>query len=492
MKKIIFNFVVVMFLGLVISPGIVSAACKTASVSITSTSYNVSVGSKITITVKTQNVSGIFDVSSSNTSVFSGGGRIVVNNNNPTKTLTFTAKSAGNASIIVKPTDVSIYGDGCEEYFTTQKSINVKSYIPRALSSDNYLSSLSVDGVELVPSFDKDTTSYIVDLEPGTTSINVNAEKANKYASVSGTGNISVQEGSNNVNVVVTAENGSKRTYTITAVVKEYAPINVTLNNRDFTVVRKRKELVKPDYYSDTTIKIGEDSVPGFYSEKTGYYLVGLKDVTGVVELYSYNSADNTFSAYTSLEFNKMNLVVLEADETKLPVGFQKDSITLDNKVITCYKNDELGIILVYGKSIITGEESFYEYENTDLTIQKFNNNAYDKLNQKIKLYSYIIVGLGSLILFMLICLIISKIVNKSRLKHKKTEIEKTMNIDINKIKKESSKDKNLEKLKRQQEKELKKAEIEKKRLETKIEKQNKKKEKNKKSKDKDDNMFYL
>ncbi|MBE6151810.1 MAG: cadherin-like beta sandwich domain-containing protein [Firmicutes bacterium] len=483
MKKISMLFI--FCIGLLFLP----LSIKAASFSVSASSYNVPVGSTVTVYVKGSDLTGRVDVSSSNNSIFSGGGYKWIEND--TVSFKFTAKTAGSVTITVAPAKGTANSSG-QIVNLSSKTIILKSYIPRALSSDNYLSSLSVDGVELVPSFDKDTTGYIVDLEPGTTSINVDATKANKYASVSGTGKISVKEGSNEINVVVTAENGAKKTYTITAVVKEYAPINVTLGNRDFTVVRKKEELIKPEYYNDTTIKIGEDYVPGFYNERTGYYLIGLKDVTGSVELYSYNATKKTYSSYTSLEFNKMNLIILEVDESKLPKGFEKDSITLNKKVITCYKNYELGITLIYGKSIITGEENFYAYENTDLTIQKFNNDAYDKLNEKIQLYSYMIVGLGSLILLILICLIISKIVKKVKLKNKKSEIEKTMNIDINKIKKEAKKDKNLEKLKKQQEKELKKAEKEKKKLEAKIEKQNKKRDKKQKNKEKDDNMFYL
>lgn len=459
-----------------------------ASCSLSSTSYNVSVGSTITVKLKTSGIDGRFDIVSSDSSVFSGGGKVFVDKySNTSASVSFKAKSAGSVTISAKPIDVT---ENCGV-----KTIIIKSYIPRALSSDNYLSNLSVDGIDLVPSFDKDTTSYIVDLEPGMTSIKINAEKSNKYASVSGTGEVKVQEGSNDIDIVVTAENGAKKTYRITAVVKEFDPIMVTINGSDFTVVRKKEELIKPDFYEEINVQIGENNIPGFYSEKTGYTLVGLKDVTGNVKLYNYNISNGSYEPYTSLEFNKMNLIIIEADENRIPKKFEKDSITINNENITCYKNSELGITLIYGKSIITGEESFYEYENTDFTIQKFNFNAYDKLDEKIMLYSYVILGLGSLVLFILFCLIISKILNKNKLKHKKNEIEKTMNIDISKIQKEVKKDKKLEKLRKQQEKELKKAEIEKKKLEEKFKNNKIKEEKQAKIKnkeEKDDNMFYL
>lgn len=470
MKYFKFNILLVFILSLLIFP----STAEAGTFSVYSNSYNVSVGSTITVSVTGTDLAGKFSITSSDSSIFSGGGNVWVDKD--TQSVKFTAKSAGSVVITVKPVDVADYSGN---KITTSKTIIVKSYVPRALSSDNYLSSLSIDGIELVPSFDKDTTSYIVDLEPGTTSITINAEKANKYASVSGAGIVEVKEGSNDIDIVVTAENGSKKTYRITAVVKEFNPIHVTLNGSDFTVVRKSTELIKPDFYEETLVQIGEDRVPGFYSEKMGYTLVGLKDVTGDVKLYIYKQSTNSYESYISLEFNKMNLIILEADENNIPKGFVKDTITINNENVTCYKNSKLGITLIYGKSIITGEANFYEYENTDFTIQKFNIGAYDKLNEKITIYSYVIISLGSLVLFILICLIISKITSKNKLKHKKNEIEKTMNIDIKKIQKEVKKDKNLEKLRKQQEKELKRADLE-------------KKKKNKDSKEKDENMFYL
>ena len=98
------------------------------------------------------------------------------------------------------------------------------------------------------------------------------------------------------------------------------------------------------------------------------------------------------------------------------------------------------------------------------------------------------ILGLGGVTLLILLCLIISIVNNKAKLKHRKTEIEKTMNIDINKIEKVTKKDKKLEKLKKQKEKELKKAELKKKKTDKKLKKTNEETKNN----EKDDNMFYL
>ena len=312
---------------------IVPNTIKAASFSASASSYNVTVGSKVTVYISSSDLTGRFDVSSSNSNVFSGGGKVWVEKNR--QTVTFTAKSAGSVKINVKPTNVS---DNNGNQFSTAKSIILTAYVPRALETNNYLSSLSVDGTELIPSFNKDTTSYVVDLEPGTTSIKVNAEKENKYASISGTGDITVVEGNNEINVVVTAENGSKRTYTITANVKEYDPINVTIDGSDYTVVRKHSELTKPDNYEETSVDINGNQVPAFKNDTLGYTLVGLKDVTGKVKLFIYDNG--AYKPYIFLSFNKLDLVILD-EEVKAPKGFVKDTITIGNETVTCYKNND-------------------------------------------------------------------------------------------------------------------------------------------------------
>lgn len=499
MKKrkllIILSFIACLF--------IVPNTIKAASFSASASSYNVTVGSKVTVYISSSDLTGRFDVSSSNSNVLSGGGKVWVEKNR--QSVTFTAKSAGSVKINITPTNVS---DNNGKQFTSGKSLIITASVPRALETNNYLSSLSVDGVELIPSFNKDTTSYIVDLEPGTTSIKVNAEKENKYASISGTGNIAVVEGSNEVKVIVTAENGSKRTYTITANVKEYDPINVTINGSDYTVVRKKSELTTPNGYEETLVEINGNQIPAFKNDTLGYTLVGLKDVTGKVKLFIYDSGE--YKPYISLSFNKLDLVILDED-VKAPKGFVKDTITIGDETVTCYKNNELGITIIYGKSITTGEANFYTFENTDMTIQKFNYDMYKKMLDKFDLYTYIIIGEAGLVLFILFVVLISSIARKKKLTKKKEEIEKTMKLnpnDINnqvkELEEKNLSKKELKKLKKEQQKEKERQEEldrkkeealeEQKRIEEKNQKKlDKKNRKNKNQKsEKDDDMFYL
>lgn len=79
-------------------------------------------------------------------------------------------------------------------------------------SSNNYLSSLEVEGYTLSPKFDKQTLNYTIeDTEKDT--ITIKAETDDSRAKTSGTGAIKLNNGENNIRIEVTAENGTVRTY---------------------------------------------------------------------------------------------------------------------------------------------------------------------------------------------------------------------------------------------------------------------------------------
>jgi beta-N-acetylglucosaminidase len=80
---------------------------------------------------------------------------------------------------------------------------------------NNLLSDISVDGNTLTPTFNKYTYEYNVIVGSGVSSIKVGAEAISASASVSGTGSYSLKYGVNEIDITVTAGNGTTRTYTI-------------------------------------------------------------------------------------------------------------------------------------------------------------------------------------------------------------------------------------------------------------------------------------
>ena len=81
-------------------------------------------------------------------------------------------------------------------------------------SSNNYLNSLSVTGHKI--NFSKTKLNYSINVNYDVESIKINAGIEDAKARLSGVGTKKLELYNNNFYVVVTAENGSKRTYTIT------------------------------------------------------------------------------------------------------------------------------------------------------------------------------------------------------------------------------------------------------------------------------------
>ncbi len=92
-------------------------------------------------------------------------------------------------------------------------------------SPNNKLSSLEVTGYALTPTFNRDTESYDIIVNPSVDKISVNAAAIDSKASVAGTGTVSLQSGNNTIQVEVKAENGSVRTYRLHVVRQSNAPV---------------------------------------------------------------------------------------------------------------------------------------------------------------------------------------------------------------------------------------------------------------------------
>ncbi len=111
-----------------------------------------------------------------------------------------------------------VTGDNTFNINVTAEDTSVKTYVivvTKAASSNNYLSSLSVNPGELNPVFNKETLEYEMNVTNETNMITINAEKEDLAATITGDGIVSVNVGEQTYNIVVTAENNETRTYKI-------------------------------------------------------------------------------------------------------------------------------------------------------------------------------------------------------------------------------------------------------------------------------------
>lgn len=186
------------------------------------TSYNLSVDSNVTnVTI--------------NANTEDGGSRIRGTGN---KSLNY-----GNNKIDIIVTAPS----GAEKTYT----ININRKDIR--SSNNNLSSLKVNGGELSPKFNKNTTKYSVSVPYSVSDLNVNATPEDNKAKVSISGNKGlIAEETKDVTITVTAENGSKKTYTI-SVSRGKDPNKKLSNNNYLSHLNVSVGLLSPVFNKETT-----------------------------------------------------------------------------------------------------------------------------------------------------------------------------------------------------------------------------------------------
>ncbi|QHT61022.1 family 16 glycosylhydrolase [Paenibacillus lycopersici] len=107
------------------------------------------------------------------------------------------------------------------------------------LSDDAALGSLTVDAAALAPAFDPASTAYTVNVDNATDSIVIHAAANDANASVAGDGTHDLAIGTNVIPVTVTAQDGTKKIYTITVIRAAAAPadtVNISGVQVRFTV----------------------------------------------------------------------------------------------------------------------------------------------------------------------------------------------------------------------------------------------------------------
>lgn len=131
--------------------------------------------------------------------------------------ITFKANKVGSTQVGLTDLKGSSANGASLTASPVTKTITIVDETPvTPKSSDANLSNLSVSGHAISPSFSPATTAYTLTVGNGVTSLDVSAITSDSKAKVSISGNKNLSVGKNNIIVEVTAEDGNKKTYTIT------------------------------------------------------------------------------------------------------------------------------------------------------------------------------------------------------------------------------------------------------------------------------------
>lgn len=444
MKRIVkyFSLFVCMF---IMSISYVKAAGYDVSV----TSNTIIVGNSVTLKISANDLAGRFDFSVSNSSVISMSSSNVFLDND-SKSITITAKSAGTSVITITPTDATSYdGDAITGNRTITITVNNKptsnpntggnssgtsntSTPVKKKSNNNYLSSLTVDEYSLDKEFKKDELEYSLVVESGTDKIIINAQLDDDKAKVTGIGEIALKEEDNKLEIKVTAENGSTRTYILNVKIEELNPVEVTIDKKKYSIVRKEIDSIKiPNGYEKSTIKIGDEDILCYKNNKTKNILMILQDDKGNNNLYSYNEKTKKYTLYSSLTLGNTTLSIIDMPSNLVPKGYTKVSFKYDDTKLEGYQYIESNktyaaddgvkgsdFYLVYAINEKTGEKALYVFDKLEGTIQRFNSDlvkAYEDENNQYFLYMLISLALLAVSIIVLSVVLIKQKKNKNK-----------------------------------------------------------------------------
>lgn len=220
---------------------------------------------------------------------------------------------------------------------TAEDGVTKKTYtlnITRADNRDtnNYLESLTIDEGSLI--FDKNTLNYEVEVEQGVTTVHINATAESDKATVTGTGSQSLSGSSTTLSVVVTAENGSKRTYKI---------VVVKSDNRDSNNYLK-------------SLSVDEGSL--VFNKNTTDYIVYVSDTTTSVHINATAESDKATVTGTGVQQlgsfnNEFSIVVKAENET---TRTYKITIVRSADVVLTYDSNKGSMCTPSHKAVTKGQ----------------------------------------------------------------------------------------------------------------------------------------
>lgn len=174
-----------------------------------------------------------------------------INSNTALFTVTFKVKSgvATGAAINVSYTNVAASDGNADANIGT---VTYSATIAAPMSGDNALKSMTVTNAAISPAFSAGTTSYTAEVPFEVSKLDVKAEANDGKAKVSIDSPNLTPNGTTNVTVTVTAENGNKKTYTI-AVKRAQDPNYVASSNNDLAGITVDGFLLSPVFSAENT-----------------------------------------------------------------------------------------------------------------------------------------------------------------------------------------------------------------------------------------------
>lgn len=281
-----------------------------------------------------------------------------------------------------------------------------------SLSSNNALSSLTVSAGTLTPAFDPAITEYTLSLPSRSDRLTITANPSDSRATVQGDGDISLQDGETSLSVVVTAEDGSAKAYTITVQVAQAPTLFLDYNGQRLGVVKDVSQVTppagfapaEPITYSGDTLPIWTD-VSG---KRTLVYL--LDEKTSAQGFYLFSQTTGVQSPYLPILCGSVTYIYTDIPKELSSVpGLTPATVKAFGQTLNgwTYNDASLKDFCVLYLMDDAGSYGYYTYDSRAETLQRFSGAVFtDDAGQSLRvpmLYVYIAGGAALVLLILLI-----------------------------------------------------------------------------------------
>lgn len=339
---------------------------------------------------------------------------------NRTNQLVFRANDTGTGSVWISAGSYCVSGVDYDASGSASVAIVSAStpddsepdYTPSApgKSGNNALSALTVSAGTLTPAFDPAVTEYALSLPQGTEKLTLTATPSDSNATVQGDGELTLRAGENTLPLVVTAENGDTKTYTVTAKVAQAPTLFLSFSGAKLGVVKDVEGVTPPTGFTAAEpVSQGGDTLPLWVDANGKHTLVYLVDEKGVAGFYLYSRTEGVLSPYLPLAYGGTTYIYTGIPSEKAAVpGLKAATVEAFSQTLSGWRYEDAALsdFVVLYLMDDGGQYGYYTYDTKNATLQRFSGAVFTDSGETLAvpmLYVYIAGGAAALLLILMI-----------------------------------------------------------------------------------------
>ena len=304
-------------------------------------------------------------------------------------TLTFNTLAAGSAGISISDSRYSTLGaNGAEERAITGASATV-SVKDVTLSDNANLKSMYLSAGTLSPAFSPDVTEYSVTVDKSVTQCKITAVAAESAAKVEVTGSPNLKVGANTRSVIVTAPNGTQKTYTlnitrsetdsaanegdVTATEEQLKKLQVAIEGVEHTISTDLSTIALFKGFTLSTTQHNGIEIPVAIDGNNEYMIYYLKSSVDEYHYpYTYDQATQTFNKVVYFTQGEFTYILSNfPDNNPLMNNYYSTTATIFDQTVSCFSNSQQPdyyYIYCYNGFAF----SYYRYDSFERSLQRF------------------------------------------------------------------------------------------------------------------------